>query len=134
MVRSATLRGVVAQLDNSNVVVYVRFAPCSGGVPACLAWAAAVANTRRLLIKIARFGHSPDELTALLAHELQHAAEVAADAQITDLASFQQSFASRGWKHGTGFETGEAIDISRRVAAELTRSYGDADLVAQRRP
>ena len=38
-----------------------------------------------------------------------------------DLASFQKSFASRGWKHGAGFETGEAIAISRKVTAELSR-------------
>jgi len=87
---------------------------------------------RRLLIKIDRFGHSPDELTALLAHELQHATEVASDSEITDLASFEKSFALHGWKHGAGFETGEAITISRRVAAELTRSV--ADSILPRRP
>ena len=73
------------------------------------------------LIKLDRFGGSPDELTALLAHELQHANEVASDSEITDLASFQNSFASRGWKHADGFETEEAGKISKTVAAELSR-------------
>jgi hypothetical protein len=89
-------------------------------VPACLVWAAADASARRLLIKIDRFGRSPDELTALLAHELQHANEVAADPDITDLASFQKSFAARGWTHRAGFETGDAIRVAREVMAELT--------------
>jgi len=102
-------------------------------VPACLVWASASTDVRRLLIKVDRFGRSSDELTALLAHELQHATEVASDSEITDLASFQKSFASRGWKHGAGFETGEAITISKRVAAELTRSERDGGF-ERRRP
>jgi hypothetical protein len=118
--RSATFRDLHTGLDAANVVVYVRFSSCSGGVPACLVWAAADASARRLLIKIDRFGRSPDELTALLAHELQHASEVAADSAITDLASFQKSFASYGRKHGAGFETEAAVTIARKVTAELS--------------
>jgi hypothetical protein len=120
MERSATFRDLHAGLDDANVIVYVRFSPCSRGVQACLAWVSPAADARRLLIKVDRFGRSPDELTALLAHELQHATEVASDSKITDLASFEKSFASRGWKHGKGFETGDAITIAKRVSAELT--------------
>jgi hypothetical protein len=133
MERSATFRDLSARLDTSDLIVYVRFSRCSGGVPACLVWASSVRNVRRLLIKVDRFGRSAKELTALLAHELQHANEVASDSGITDLASFRKSFATRGWKHGTGFETGEAITISKRVAAELTRSERDGGF-EQRRP
>jgi hypothetical protein len=121
MERSATFRALNTGLDNANVIVYVRFSRCSAGVPACLLWASADTDARRLLIKIDRFGRSPDELTSLLAHELQHANEVASDSEITDLASFQNSFASRGRKHAAGFETEEAGKISKRVAAELSR-------------
>jgi len=125
MERSATFRDLSTGLDNANVIVYVRFAPCSRGVPACLLWASAHADVRRLLIKVDRFGRSPDELTALLAHELQHATEVASDSEITDLASFEKSFASLGWKHGAQFETGEAITLARKVTTELGRSERD---------
>jgi hypothetical protein len=86
MERSATFRDLNTRLDNANVLVYVRFARYSAGVPACLLWASADTKARRLLIKIDRFGRSPDELTALLAHELQHANEAAADSEVTDLA------------------------------------------------
>ena len=119
--RSATFRDLITGLHNADVIVYVRFSRCSQRVPACLFWASAETETRRLLIKIDTFGGSPDGLTALLAHELQHANEVASDPEITDLASFQNSFASRGWKHAAGFETEEAGKISKRVAAELRR-------------
>ena len=119
--QSATFRDLINRLEKANVIVYVRFARCSVGVPACLLWASTGADARRLLIKIDRHSRSPDELTALLAHELQHANEVASDSKITDLVSFQQLFALRGWRHAGGFETEEAGRISRVVAGELSR-------------
>jgi hypothetical protein len=121
MERSATFRDLNTGLDTADVVVYVKFSPCAGGVPACLVWVSGGTDARRLLIKMDRFGRSPDELMALLAHELQHANEVASDSAITDLASFQKSFAARGWKHAAGFETEEAARMAKRVAAELSR-------------
>jgi hypothetical protein len=120
--RSATFRDLKTSLDNTDVIVYVKFARCAGGVAACLVWASSGGRPRRLLVKLDRFGRSPDELTILLAHELQHANEVASAAGVTDLESFRTSFASRGWKQGDGFETEQAREISRRVAAELNRA------------
>ena len=117
--RSGTFRSLTDRLDKADIVVYVRFSRCSGGVPACLVWASTGTAPRRLLIKLDRFGRSPDEVTTLLAHELQHANEVASGADIHDLASFAAAFASRGWKHENGFETKEAKTISSKVAAEL---------------
>ena len=117
--RSVTFRDLNTRLESGDVIAYVRFSRCAGGVPACLVWAEAHAGSRRLLIKLDRFGRSPDQLTALLAHELQHANEVAAAADITDTASFRKAFASRGGRHGAGFETEEATRITRKVAAEL---------------
>jgi hypothetical protein len=119
--RSATFRDLNARLDRSDVVVYIRFSRCTGRVSACLVWGSAGNGIRRLLISLDRFGRSPDELTAMLAHELQHANEVAAASEITDVDSFQKSFATGGWRHGTGFETAEATRITRQVAAELSR-------------
>ena len=119
MERSATFRGLNTRLDASDVVVYVRYPRCREGVGACLAWLSAGSGARRLLITLDRFVRSPDELTALLAHELQHANEVASAPEITDLGSFRKAFASLGWKDGAGFETEQARIITRRVAAEL---------------
>jgi hypothetical protein len=114
MERSATFRDLKTRLDASDVIVYVRFSRCRKDVGACLAWVSAGAGARRLLISLDRFGRSPDELTALLAHELQHANEVASAPEITDLESFRKAFAS--------FETEQARIITRRVAAELHRA------------
>ena len=132
MGRSATFRHLHARLDASNVIVYVRFSRCAEGVGACLVWVSAGAGARRLLIMLDRFGRSPDELTVLLAHELQHANEVASAPEITDLDSFRKAFASLGWKHSDGFETEQARTITRKVAAELSRAEHDADYETRR--
>jgi hypothetical protein len=117
--RSATFRELNARLDKGDVVVYVRYSPCMGGVPACLLWAGRGINSRRLLIRLDRVGRSPDELTALLAHELQHATEVLAEPSVVDGLTFQQSFASLGRKHAAGFETEAAAKVARTVATQL---------------
>ncbi len=120
--RSGTFRDLSTRLESGDVTVYVRFSSCAGGVPACLVWAGGAAGPRRVLIKLDKFGPSPDQLTALLAHELQHANEVASATDITDAASFRKAFASRGWQHRIGFETEEATRITRKVAAELAET------------
>ena len=122
MTRSATFRDLATRLDSSDVVVYVRFAPCIGNVPACLLWASESGGIRRLVIKLERVGHSPNEVIALLAHELQHANEVASSSEIRDLASFRTSFATRGSRNADGYETEEAQTVGRRVSVELATS------------
>jgi hypothetical protein len=119
MERSSTFRDLAGRLSGADVIIYVRFSRCPGDVPGCLSWASATPGIRRVLIKLDQFGRSPNELTALLAHELQHALEVAEAPEIRDLPSFQKAFAERGWKGARGFETAQARDVTRRVAAEL---------------
>jgi hypothetical protein len=131
--RSETFRELNARLDKGDVVVYVRYSPCMGGVPACLLWAGQGINSRRLLIKLDRFGRSPDELTALLAHELQHATEVLAAASIVDRLTFQESFASLGWTHAAGFETEAAANVARTVATQLAERGNVRSAAAPRR-
>ena len=122
--RSSTFRDLTSRLSGADVIVYVRFSRCPGNLAGCLLWASAP-GLRRVVIKLDQFGRSPNELTALLAHELQHALEVADAPEIKDLASFQKSFAGRGWKGAHGFETAQAREITKRVAAEL-RSTSEA--------
>lgn len=134
--RSATFRDMVTRLENADVVVYVRFARCEGDVPACLTWVTGGSGSRRLLIRLDRFKRSADQLTALLAHELQHATEVASNVAVTDSRSFRELFEARGWKGPRGIETAAADDIERLVQAELFRARGDrrAERTAVRPP
>lgn len=117
--RSSTFRDLTSRLSGADVVIYVRFSRCPGNLGGCLLWASAAPGLRRVVIKLDQFGRSPNELTALFAHELQHALEVADAPEIKDLASFQMAFAGRGWKGAHGFETAQAREITKRVAAEL---------------
>ena len=121
MERSATFRGLINRLNATDLVVYVRFSQCAGGVHACLVWATPTSDHRRVLIKVDRFAGSPNSLTALLAHELQHACEDAAEPRVVDAASFEKAFAERGLKSARGYETREAGEVGRRVMAELTQ-------------
>jgi hypothetical protein len=118
--RSATFRDLVARLEAADVVTYVRFSPCPSRVPACLLWASSSPGVRRVVIKLDRFGGSEDTLTSLLAHELQHAWEVASSPRVRDLASFQQIFEQRGKRGSYGFETREAREIGRKVLVEIS--------------
>ena len=113
-------------------MIYVRFSRCQGSLGGCLLWASAAPGLRRVVIKLDHFGRSPNELTALLAHELQHALEVADAPEIKDLASFQKAFAGRGWKGAHGFETTQAREITKRVAAELSSTSEAAESGARR--
>jgi hypothetical protein len=121
MERSATFRDLISRLNATDLVVYVRFAQCAGRVPACLLWASPASGQRRLLIKIDRFAASPNSLISLLAHELQHACEVAGAPDVVDVPSFEKAFAERGRKGAHGYETREAGDVGRRVLTELTQ-------------
>ena len=117
--RSSTFRDLTDRLSGSDVIVYVRFSRCPGDVPGCLFWASAAPGLRRVLIKLDPFGRSQEELTAVLAHELRHALEVADAPEIRDVASFEKAFAGHGWKGAYGFETAPAREITRQVTAEL---------------
>lgn len=121
---SATFGATVGAVESGDVLVYVQFARCDGGIPACLLWAAGGTGHRRLMIRLDRFGRSEDQLIALLAHELHHATEVASEPGVTDVVSFQKLFEARGWKGPLGFETTAALDTGKRVEAELRQRNG----------
>jgi predicted ATPase len=60
---------------------------------------------------------------AMLAHELQHAVEIADTPSIVDEASLAREYARIGYRsrsaHGLAFDTKAAVEIGRRVAEEL---------------
>ena len=130
--RSSTFRDLTTRLGGADVTVYVRFSRCPGDLPGCLLWASTAPGVRRVLIKLDPFGRSPNELTALLGHELQHALEVAEAPEIRDLASFQKAFDRRGWKGAHGFETAQAREVTKRVAAELGATTKSGESRARR--
>lgn len=117
--RSATFKGLIERLNGTGLVVYIRFGPCAGGVAACTRLVARQGDTRRLLIAVDRFGRAPWDLITLLAHELQHALEIAEQPTIVDGASFRQFYAANGRRHSAGYETAAAIAVAQAVSSEL---------------
>lgn len=121
--RSPTMATLIAELRQAPVVIHVddemgghhhwdgrlRFVTRAGGC-------------RYLRIDIRDAG-TPAVRAALLAHELQHAVEVAR-AAIDDRGAVAQLFRRIGFGvpdgGGTTFDTAAAIDAGRRALAELT--------------
>jgi hypothetical protein len=121
--QSPTFRHLVEQLDATSLVVYLRFNPCGGAVAACLRFVAPQGSARRVLIVLDRFGRSRSDLIALLAHELQHALEIAEAPQVVDDASFRDFYESSGLHVSAGYETTAATRTTRLVVSELSQRH-----------
>ena len=117
--RSATFRELVARVEASSTVVFVRSGRCAGGVLACLHLLAARGRGPTLRITVDNFSTGGAALAGLVAHELQHAAEIAADDSVRDVASLAAFYASHGRQSRAGFETEEARSVARRVEGEF---------------
>jgi hypothetical protein len=119
--RSATFARLVLALDQSDVIVYIETARA---MPSTLAGrmliVAGPANQRYLRIQIADAPRGV-ELIALIAHELQHALEVAASPDVRDeraLIGLYQTIGHGG--HGQHrYDTMAAQDTGRQVRTEL---------------
>jgi hypothetical protein len=121
--RSETFRELLASLDGSDVIVYVEQ---SHDLPATLQGRLLLSSTsasfRYVRIQV-RAMQPPDELIAIIGHELRHALEIAHAPQVRDEASMRTHYEriGAGRSHTMGFETREAQDAGRRVRQELLR-------------
>jgi hypothetical protein len=132
--RSATLRRLLDSIGTSRAIVYVRrgFSRdpwCSGFTT----WLSRSGDWRFLLIVVSP-RLSGDRLIALLAHELQHAVEIAEDPAIVDARSLADYYELHGIDRGTAsgtraFDSHDAQVAGRTVLRELRH-----DLVAPRLP
>jgi hypothetical protein len=122
--RSETFRELLASLDGSDVIAYIEQ---SHDLPATvhghLVLAATSGSFRYVRIRI-RSMQAPDELIAIIGHELRHALEIAQAPEIQDEASMRAHYerAGTGRSHDLGFETREAQDAGRRVRFELRKA------------
>jgi hypothetical protein len=128
LARSHTLKRLVDGVLESDLVVYVSQRSLKRGVEGALRYlATGSAGHRYLLIEIddafdlgsSRTGRPA--AIATLAHELQHALEVAAADEVRDAESFDAFFRSAGGRIRAGlFDTAEARVTGSRVFFELT--------------
>ena len=119
--RSATVRALLDRLAASDVIVYVEITSMPD-VPVArtkLVTATPVARFLRIGINSAT---SVLDRPALLAHELQHALEIAEHREVRDDGGVRRLYAAIGTQHGVDqFETDAAVRVERQVRAELRR-------------
>ena len=134
--RSPAFRALVEQINASNVVVYLRHHLLgSAGPDGRLMFVGAAGGRRYVLIQIGCLHTRIDEF-AILAHELQHAAEVGAAPSIVDAASLARhytaiGFVARQWQHGIAFETSAAKDAASLVQQEVIESIRTEEAAAR---
>lgn len=128
MERSPTFRGLVARLNASDVVVYLRADPSlSSTLAGQLQYVSSVAGLRYVVVKVTWDADRPlVHRIAALGHELQHALEIADTPSIVDTSTLQQAYEAFGYlsrRSPASFETDGAIDVGRRVRKEVLRSF-----------
>ena len=129
---SATLRTLLSRLEASDVVAYVRFDTTLPGQLDGKTWfVSAAAGIRYVEIVLKPSGEALST-AALLAHELAHVIEVAADAAIVDPRSMAERYLSTGIVRLGGSRTLVDTNFARGAGANVRRELTPfvADLVA----
>ena len=86
--RSATFRELVDTLQRSNVIVLIRPLPCAGGrIRSCVVSVDGSVHERHIRILIDPQHTIGVGLIATIAHELQHAVEIADHPEVVDARS-----------------------------------------------
>lgn len=119
---SATVRALVERIAASDVVVFVI---CERDpavrAPGRLNFMTSAGGLRYIVIRLKPKRRAA--AIAMLAHELQHAAEIADMPSVVDAASLGREYARIGYRshsaHGLAFDTTAAVDVGRRVVDEL---------------
>ena len=127
--QSEVIRRLVGVIDASNVIVYLARGDCPRPAVACVMMAGGGPDVRyirinfRLPIGLGKpGGWHKDELSVAIAHELQHAAEIAAWQEVVDGPTLQTAYIRRGLdRGGTHLDTDAAIQAGDARRAELQR-------------
>jgi hypothetical protein len=123
---SATFRGLIATLDESDVIVYVEPKLTRQALGGYLAHNIVAQGQYRYLRIAVEMAGPERRLVSLLAHELQHAVEVAHAPDARDAESLERVFSRLAIKFGCGgttcFETQAAKDVEYIVNEELAAS------------
>jgi hypothetical protein len=126
MAGSGTFRSLVAQLDAAPIQVLVRcdsFMP--EGLSGHLNLVTSVGSVRYVRVAI-RCSLPVRKQLSMLAHELQHALEIAINPEIVDADSMESYYADVGFltridNTHRSFETDAALEIERLVYQEMMK-------------
>jgi len=116
--RSEVVRSLIGTLERSNVVVHIQSSrELPMGIGGITRFVVSRGGYRYLRITLA--ADMPNRLRAtLLAHELQHACEIA-ESMADDVESLKRLFGRQGRRTGEYFETSAAIHVEQMVRKEL---------------
>lgn len=126
--RSPSCRELIDTPQRSNVIVLLQFGLCSGGrIRSCLVSVNGSRDERHMRIKVDPQHTIHDRLIATIAHELQHAVEIAEDAAVIDSAETLKLYRRIGLgrcREGLSeeCETMRARATEKRVLRELARA------------
>jgi hypothetical protein len=116
--QSRTIRDLCDRLDASDVIVYVEMTGSPQVPIARTKLVTSTAAARFLRIAISNTT-SPFDVAPLLAHELQHAVEIAEHEEVRDDAGLRRLYAAIGREAAADeFETDAARQVERTVRAE----------------
>jgi hypothetical protein len=125
--QSPTFRELVDMIERSNVIVVVQPGLCAGGrIRSCLVSVSGSQRDRHVRIKVDASHTNGSGLIATVAHELQHAIEIAEHADVTDGAralKLYRQIAIGLCRAGLSeeCETERALATERTVLVELLR-------------
>ena len=132
--RSATVRSLIEEIEQSDVIVYIRtrLFP-SQRLDGRIGFLGTTSKTRFLAIELACV-RTRDHQIATLAHELQHAAEIARAPWVVGAATLAQYYSQIGGRVDAeaGVRTFET-DAARIVAARVRREIWAGGLAAEHR-
>ena len=119
---SATANALVAEIEASDLIVYVQLTPDQPPGRAATRLATATPGHRYVRIVLGAQTH-PKDRAALLAHELQHAVEIGRAPDVRDDSGLRRLYGAIGEDpHArTGFETAAAREVAARVQREMGR-------------
>jgi hypothetical protein len=124
--RSPTFRELVAEIEASDVIVYVAESDAlRGDVQGALRFMGSGAGERYLRVDVRRGDRasitSLKRAIATLAHELMHALEVAGAGHVVDRMSFEHFYRNHANRlRDDIFDTRAALEMGQRVHFEMT--------------
>jgi hypothetical protein len=119
--RSATLAGLVAQLQSRDVIVDFEVDLLKEGARGSTTIVSVIPGVRLLRV-IVNWRLGPRERIEVLGHELHHALEIAKATDIVDGPTFRRFYRRAGYETGQGgFETEAAQRVEANVRRDLSR-------------
>jgi hypothetical protein len=132
--RSATFRHLLDTLDASDVIVYVMAKRTHPELSGYLPHRITMAGSFRYLHVMVDLRGAENRILSVIAHELQHAVEVAEAPDVSDDRSLTRLFSRSRINFHCGedcFETQAAMDVQYTVIGELTLNHRPSSMASR---